>query len=76
MAAAMAAWVAGVVLVAGLYILGPALWFNAATPLILGMPPLYFWFVLIPLVSPLILGAVFLIDQRCGGVGTDVREGR
>ncbi len=74
MAASLTAWVAGVLLITGLYILGPALYFNAATPAILGMPPLYFWFVLIPLVSPAILGAVFLIDRRAGGVGTHVDE--
>jgi hypothetical protein len=68
------AWVAGVVAVTGLYILGPLLWFNRAEPPILGMPPLYFWFVLIPLVSPAILGTVFLVDRACGGIGTGVRE--
>ncbi len=76
MAAAMIAWAAGVVIVAGLYILGPVLYFNAATPLILGMPPLYFWFVLSPIVSPVILGVVFLIDQAKGGVGNHVDERR
>lgn len=70
------AWVAGVIAVTGLYLLGPVLYFNAASPPILGMPPLYFWFVLVPLVSPAILGAVFLIDQRAGGIGSQVRERR
>ena len=68
---AMLAWLLGLVCVIGLYILGPALWFNRATPPILGMPPLYFWFVLVPLVSPLILGAVYLVDRAAGGVGSD-----
>ena len=76
MRASLTAWVAGVLAVTGLYILGPLLWFNAATPLILGMPPLYFWFVLVPLVSPAILGAVYLVDRRCGGVGSHVGEER
>lgn len=76
MAASLVAWLAGVVTIAALYILGPALYFNAAAPSILGMPPLYFWFVLIPVVSPAILGAVFLIDQRTGGVGAHVQEER
>ena len=75
-AKSLLAWVAGVVAVSGLYILGPILYFNAASPPILGMPPLYFWFVLIPLVSPAILGAVFLVDQACGGVGAHVQETR
>ena len=76
MAKAMVAWVFGVVAVTGLYILGPVLYFNRAEPPILGMPPLYFWFVLVPLVSPAILGLVYLIDQRVGGVGSHVEERR
>jgi hypothetical protein len=28
------------------------------------MPPLYFWFVLVPLLNPLILGAVYLLDRH------------
>ena len=63
MRVAMTAWAVGLVLVIGLYTLGPAIWFNRATPAILGMPPLYFWFVLIPLLNPLIMGAVYLIDR-------------
>jgi len=74
MKTSMIAWIAGVVAVTGLYILGPVLWFNRAEPAILGMPPLYFWFVLIPIVSPAILGAVYLIDRRAGGIGTGVRD--
>ena len=76
MAASLAAWAVGVLVVAGLYILGPLLYFNAAAPPILGMPPLYFWFVLVPLVSPAILGAVYLVDRRYGGVGSHVTERR
>ena len=41
-------WLAGFALVTALYCVGPAVYFNRATPLILGMPTLYFWFVLIP----------------------------
>ena len=76
MAASMIAWAAGVFAVAGLYILGPILYFNRAEPAILGMPPLYFWFVLIPLLSPAILGMVYLVDKRFGGVGSHVQERR
>ena len=75
-AKSLVAWAAGVIAIAGLYILGPVLYFNAAAPAILGMPPIYFWFVLIPLLSPAILGVVFLVDQACGGVGADVQERR
>jgi len=59
----MMAWIAGVLLVIALYTLGPIA-FNAAAPTILGMPPLYFWFVLVPLLNPVIMGAVYLIDRR------------
>ncbi len=58
------AWLIGLVLIVALYTLGPALGMNRAAPAILGMPPLYFWFVLVPVLSPLILGVVYLIDQR------------
>jgi hypothetical protein len=59
----MVAWIVGLLLVIALYTLGP-IEFNAARPAILGMPPLYFWFVLVPLLNPLIMGAVYLIDAR------------
>lgn len=59
----MLAWVVAVLVIIGLYTLGPAFGFNAASPAILGMPPLYFWFVLVPLLNPLILGVLYLIDR-------------
>jgi hypothetical protein len=59
----MIAWVCGTLLIIALYTLGPIA-FNEASPAILGMPPLYFWFVIVPLVNPLIMGAVYLIDAR------------
>lgn len=74
MAASIIAWAVGVFAVAGLYILGPVLYFNRAEPAILGMPPLYFWFVLIPLLSPVLLGIVYLVDKHFGGVGSHVQE--
>lgn len=58
----MVAWVIAVLLIIGLYVGGPILGLNSAAPAILGMPPLYFWFVLVPLLSPVILGIVYLID--------------
>jgi hypothetical protein len=69
-------WIGGVIVITALYTLGPVLWFNRAEPPILGMPPLYFWFVLIPLISPAILGAVYLIDRHYGGVGSHIGEER
>jgi len=58
------AWIIGLIVILALYIGGPVVWFNRATPPIFGMPPLYFWFVLVPLLNPLILGAVYLLDRH------------
>jgi hypothetical protein len=68
------AWLAALLLIIGLYTIGPALGFNRASPLILGMPPLIFWFVLIPLLNPLILGVVYLIDRADVESGSVVEE--
>lgn len=68
---AMIAWLVGLLLIIGLYTIGPAAGFNRAGPLILGMPPLYFWFVLVPLLNPLILGAVYLIDRAYSDGGDE-----
>jgi len=65
MRASMVAWITGVLLVIALYTAGPIA-FNAASPPILGMPPLIFWFVLVPLLNPLIMGTVYLIDSKDG----------
>ncbi len=59
----MIAWIISLLLIIALYTIGPV-FFNRATPAILGMPPLYFWFVLVPLLNPLILGTVYLIDRH------------
>ncbi|UNC13957.1 hypothetical protein FE249_06865 [Acidiphilium multivorum] len=59
-----AAWLVGFIAIIALYALGPVFGLNAATPPILGMPPLYSWFVLVPLLNPIILGVVYLIDRR------------
>jgi hypothetical protein len=58
------AWFISLVLIVALYIGGPVFGMNRAGPPILGMPPLYFWFVLVPLLNPLILGAVYLLDRH------------
>lgn len=63
----MLAWVIAVLAIIGLYTVGPAVGFNRAGPAILGMPPLYFWFVLVPLLNPVILGIVYLIDRAESG---------
>jgi hypothetical protein len=58
------AWVIAVFLVAGLYLLGPLIGFNRATPPIMGMPPLLFWFVLCAVLTPIIIGILYLIDRN------------
>ncbi len=70
MRASMIAWITGLLLVIALYTLGPIA-FNSASPPILGMPPLYFWFVLVPLLNPVIMGAVYLIDRRDAGIADE-----
>lgn len=63
----MIAWLIGLVVIVGLYTIGPAAGFNTAGPAIWGMPRLYFWFVLVPVLNPFILGAVYLIDRTDNG---------
>ena len=76
MRAAVAVWAVAFVVVTGLYILGPVFYFNRAEPAILGMPPLYFWFILLPLITPAILGTAYLLDRHFGGIGNHVNERR
>ncbi|WP_217994672.1 MULTISPECIES: hypothetical protein [Alicyclobacillus] len=60
----IAMWLVTVVLIVFLYVGMTALCMNHVKPTVLGMPLLYFWFVLVPLLSPLILGALYLYDLR------------
>jgi hypothetical protein len=62
----MVAWLFAVALVIALFVVGPFAGFNRATPLILGMPPLYFWFVLASLLEPFIIGALYLYERAHG----------
>jgi hypothetical protein len=64
------AWVAGVLVLTLLYVAGTPLWFNTAAPPILGLPPIVFWFVFLPVLSPFVIGLVYLVDRAAGGVGT------
>jgi hypothetical protein len=70
MRASMIAWVVGVLVLTLLYVAGTPLWFNAAAPPILGLPPIVFWFVFLPVLSPFVIGVVYLVDRAAGGVGT------
>jgi hypothetical protein len=63
-------WIVGLLVLTLLYVAGTPLWFNAAAPPILGLPPVVFWFILLPVVSPVIIGLVYLVDRAAGGVGT------
>lgn len=60
----IALWLLTVLAIAFLYVGVSTLWFDVPGPLILGMPPLIFWFLLVPLATPLILGALYLWDKR------------
>ncbi|MHB8146177.1 MAG: hypothetical protein ACYDGM_02800 [Vulcanimicrobiaceae bacterium] len=70
----IATWVIGFFLATFLSVAGPAIYFNRATPLILGMPPLFFWFLLVPILTVLILWGVYAVDRASGGIGNDVEE--
>ncbi|OLZ11657.1 hypothetical protein [Sulfobacillus thermosulfidooxidans] len=56
-------WLIGLFLVASLYLLGPIFYFNRVYPYILGMPAILFWYTLVPLLTPVILGTLYLIDR-------------
>jgi hypothetical protein len=45
--------------------------FNRATPLILGLPPLYFWFVAATALEPVIMGLVYWVDRAETGPGEE-----
>ncbi|QSO51599.1 DUF3311 domain-containing protein [Alicyclobacillus curvatus] len=60
----LVAWVAVVILILLLYLGAVGLFANRIHPLIFGMPFLYFWYVLVPLLNPVILGALYLYDRR------------
>lgn len=57
------AWLVTVAVVIALFVIGPFAGFNRAAPLILGMPPLYFWFVVASLLEPLVIGALYLFES-------------
>lgn len=59
----MAAWLIAVGLIIALFVVGPFVGFNRASPFILGMPPLFFWFTFVSLLEPLIIGALYLFES-------------
>ncbi|MCL6563967.1 MAG: hypothetical protein K6U87_13265 [Firmicutes bacterium] len=64
MRAAIWGWLLTVFLVYFLYVGASTLWFNYVSPFILGMPPIVFWFTLVPIVAPGILALLYWYDRR------------
>jgi hypothetical protein len=63
-------WACAVALALVAFVWAP-LAFNRATPLILGMPPLYFWFVAATALEPFIIGLLYLVDRAETGSGEE-----
>lgn len=57
-------WVWVVIAVFLLYVGVSTAFFNHASYRILGLPPMLFWFTLMPIVTPIILGALYLRDKK------------
>jgi hypothetical protein len=66
------AWAIGFTVATLLSIAGPAIYFNRATPPILGMPPLFFWFLIVPILTSLVLWAVYVADRGSEVYSDDV----
>lgn len=58
------AWAGLVALIFVLYVGIPALFLDHASPTIAGMPPMLFWFVMLPFVVPALIAALYFYDQR------------
>ncbi|WAH37640.1 hypothetical protein [Alicyclobacillus dauci] len=58
------AWIVAVVLIVFLYVGATDIWMNHVHPTVLSMPPIYAWFVLVPLLNPLILGILYFYDRK------------
>ena len=58
------AWLIAVLIILLLYLGAVVLFANRIHPTILGMPLLYAWYVLVPLLNPVVLGLLFLYDKR------------
>ncbi|KPV45159.1 hypothetical protein AN477_03595 [Alicyclobacillus ferrooxydans] len=58
------AWVVTVIVILLLYLGAVALFANRIHPTILGMPFLYAWYVLVPLLNPVALGLLYIYDRR------------
>lgn len=58
------AWAFLVALIFVLYVGVPVWFFNNSRFTIAGMPPMLFWFVLLPFVAPALIAALYFYDQR------------
>ncbi|KLU60550.1 hypothetical protein CEB3_c29330 [Peptococcaceae bacterium CEB3] len=67
------AWFIAVILIVFLYVGVAALWVNRVEPTVFGMPLLYTWFVIVPLLNPIILGALYLYDKKHNPQPQEVR---
>ncbi len=57
-------WIWTVIAIFILYVGVSTVFFNYATHAILGMPPMLFWFTLMPLATPLLLGWLYHADKH------------
>lgn len=59
------AWISLVALLFVLYV-GVPVWFfdHAGDSTVAGMPPMLFWFILLPFVAPGLIGALYYYDRR------------
>ncbi len=56
-------WLLAVAVVFLLYTIVSMVFFNHSGSSVLGMPPLLFWFTVVPIVTPLILGGLYWKDR-------------
>lgn len=57
-------WLLTVGVIYVLYVAVSMVFFNNTKHLILGMPPLIFWFMLVPIASPVLLGILYISDKK------------
>lgn len=57
-------WLLAVLVILILYLGAVAMFANRIHPTILGMPFLYAWYVIVPLLNPVVLGLLYLYDKR------------
>lgn len=58
------AWLVAVGVVFFLYVGFSMMFFNHVGPAIMGMPPIMFWFSVVPLLVPIVLGILYRFDKQ------------